>query len=124
MKPSTKCLVAVLPLIGDLYGISANFPDDKSCYGLNENVYYGTPHGDGPQYGSDGGDQYGYGPGQETSCKDLLVLQVGVGSAVSTSLARQIENAVDRPDRVEGAGVAALESHLARPVVVDPVLVA
>ena len=51
-----------------------------------------------------------------------LVLQVGVGSAVSASLARQIENAVDCPDRVEGAGVAALERHLARPVVVDPVL--
>ena len=55
---------------------------------------------------------------------DFLVLQVGVGSAVSASLARQIENAVDCPDRVEGAGVAALERHLARPVVVDPVLVA
>ena len=56
--------------------------------------------------------------------EDFLVLQVGVGSAVSASLARQIENAVDCPDRVEGAGVAALERHLARPVVVDPVLVA
>ena len=54
----------------------------------------------------------------------LLVLQVGVGSAVSASLARQIENAVDCPNRVEGAGVAALERHLARPVVVDPVVVA
>jgi len=54
----------------------------------------------------------------------FLVLKVGVGSAVSASLARQIENAVDCPDRVEGAGVAALERHLARPVVVDPVLVA
>ena len=53
-----------------------------------------------------------------------LVLQVGVGSAVSASIARQIENAVDWPDRVEGAGVAVLERHLARPVVVDPVLVA
>ena len=51
--------------------------------------------------------------------EDFLVLQVGVGSAVSASLARQIENAVDWPDRVEGAGVAALERHLARPVVVD-----
>src|SRR5215470_2685570 len=56
--------------------------------------------------------------------EDFLVLQVGVGSAVSASLARQIENAVDCPDRVEGAGVAALERHLARPVVVDPVLIA
>ena len=56
--------------------------------------------------------------------EDFLVLQVGVGSAVSASLARQIENAVDWPDRVEGAGVAALERHLARPVVVDPALVA
>jgi|SRR5580692_8401570 hypothetical protein len=56
--------------------------------------------------------------------EDFLVLQIGVGSAVSASLARQIENAVDCPDRVEGAGVAALERHLARPVVVDPVLVA
>ena len=56
--------------------------------------------------------------------EDFLVLQVGVGSAVSASFARQIENAVDYPDRVEGAGVAALERHLAGPVVVDPVLVA
>ena len=56
--------------------------------------------------------------------EDFLVLQVGVGSAVSASLARQIESAVDWPDRVEGAGVAALERHFARPVVVDPVLVA
>ena len=56
--------------------------------------------------------------------EDFLVLQVGVGSAVSASIARQIESAVDWPDRVEGAGVAALERHLARPVVVDPVLVA
>jgi hypothetical protein len=38
--------------------------------------------------------------------EDFLVLQVGVGSAVSASLARQIENAIDCP------------------VVVDPVLVA
>ena len=43
-------------------------------------------------------------------------------STDDTSLARQIESAVDWPDRVEGAGVAALERHLARPVVVDPVL--
>jgi hypothetical protein len=56
--------------------------------------------------------------------EDFLVLQVGVGSAVSASPARQIESAVDWPDRVEGAGVAALERHLARPVVVDPILVA
>jgi hypothetical protein len=56
--------------------------------------------------------------------EDFLVLQVGVGSAVSASLARQIENAIDWPERVEGAGVAALERHLAGPVVVDPVLVA
>ena len=55
--------------------------------------------------------------------EDFLVLQIGVGSAVSASLARQIENAVDWPDRVEGAGVAALERPLARPVVADPVLV-
>src|SRR5712664_3374262 len=62
--------------------------------------------------------------GNRREFEDFLVLQVGVGSAVSASLARQIENAVDWPDRVEGAGVAALERHLARPVVVDPVLVA
>src|SRR5262249_25478620 len=63
-------------------------------------------------------------PCRSKSAKVVLVLQVGVGSAVSASLARQIENAVDCPDRVEGAGVAALERHLARPVVVDPVLIA
>src|SRR5256885_17110917 len=56
--------------------------------------------------------------------EDFLVLQVGGGSAVSASLARPIENAVDCPGRVEGAGVAALERHLARPVVVDPFLAA
>src|SRR6266851_3188759 len=61
---------------------------------------------------------------KQATFEDFLVLQVGVGSAVSASLARQIENAVDCPDRVEGTGVAALERHLARPVVVDPVLIA
>ena len=55
--------------------------------------------------------------------EDFLVLQVGVGSAVSSPLARQIENAVDCPNRVEGTGVAALERTLARPMVTDPVLV-
>src|SRR5271165_5455503 len=34
----------------------------------------------------------------------FLVLQVGVGSTVSASLAYQIENAKDRPDGVNGAG--------------------
>src|SRR5215831_14247526 len=63
-------------------------------------------------------------PDGNPECRLDLILQVGVGSAVSASLARQIESAVDWPDRVEGAGVAALERHLARPVVVDPVLVA
>jgi hypothetical protein len=62
--------------------------------------------------------------GNEREFEDFLILQVGVGSAVSASLARQIKNAVDCPDRVEGAGVAALECHFARPVVVDPVLIA
>src|SRR5260221_14473633 len=55
---------------------------------------------------------------------DFLVLQVGVGSGLSASLARQIENAEDWPDRVEGTCVAALERQLARPVVMDPVLAA
>jgi hypothetical protein len=54
----------------------------------------------------------------------LLVLQRGVGSRVSASFRRQIESAPDRPDRVEGAGASAGEHQLARPPVVDPVLVA
>jgi hypothetical protein len=49
---------------------------------------------------------------------------LGVGSVISAPVAREIENAVDYPDRVEGAAVAALERHLARPVMVDPVIVA
>src|ERR671937_3126406 len=44
--------------------------------------------------------------GNRARNRGLLVLQVGVGSAVSAPLARQIENAVDCPDRIEGAGVA------------------
>jgi opacity protein-like surface antigen len=64
MKSSTRCLVAVLLLIGAAFAASAQtFPDHKSCYGAGERGYYGTPYGDGPQYGSGGGDQYGYGPG-------------------------------------------------------------
>jgi len=43
--------------------------------------------------------------------EDFLVLYAGVRTAVSASLARQIENAVNCPDRVEGAAVAALERH-------------
>ena len=62
--------------------------------------------------------------GKQATFEDFLVLQVGVGSDVSASLAYQIENAKDWPDRVEGAGAAALEHVLARPVVADPVLVA
>ena len=62
--------------------------------------------------------------GMGASIDSRLILEVGVGSAVSASLARQIESALDWPDRVEGASVAALERHFARPVVVDPVLVA
>jgi hypothetical protein len=30
---------------------------------LGPTGHYGTPYGPGPQYGSAGGDQYGYGPG-------------------------------------------------------------
>jgi hypothetical protein len=30
---------------------------------LGATGHYGTPYGPGPQYGSAGGDQYGYGPG-------------------------------------------------------------
>jgi len=51
-------------------------------------------------------------------------MQAGVGSDISASLACQIENAKDWPDRVEGAGAAALEHVVARPVVADPVVVA
>ena len=47
--------------------------------------------------------------------EDILILQVGVGCGLSPSLAGQIEDGEDWPDRVEGAGVAALERQLARP---------
>src|SRR5260370_16503900 len=54
--------------------------------------------------------------------EDFLVLQVGVGSAVSASLARQLENAVDWPDRAEGAGAPPLELHPPPPALLAPVL--
>lgn len=35
----------------------------RYAYGPKARGYYGTPYGPGPQFGSGGGDQYGYGPG-------------------------------------------------------------
>src|ERR1700747_1990775 len=61
---------------------------------------------------------------KQARIRGLLVLQVGIGGAISTPLARQIENAVDCPNRGEGAGGAALEYPLACPVVADPALIA
>jgi len=62
VKPIAKFVTATLLLIGCASTASA-----QGClsYGdciLKQRGYYGTPYGGGPDWGSGGGDQYGYGP--------------------------------------------------------------
>ena len=62
MRLSVRYMTAVLLLIG-----SASTASAQSCWYYGEcnlklRGYYGTPYDGGPQYGSGGGDQYGYGP--------------------------------------------------------------
>jgi len=75
-KPSSKLLVAVLLLIATAsYAAAQSYLTHAGCYGLKGRGYYGTPYDGGPQFGSGGGDQYGYGPAysyarQAPSCID------------------------------------------------------
>ena len=62
MSVPSKCIAAVLLLIGAATTASAQSYWYNGDYGLKQRGYYGTPYGAGPQYGSGGGDQYGYGP--------------------------------------------------------------
>ncbi|MGC1234377.1 MAG: hypothetical protein WA838_06875 [Xanthobacteraceae bacterium] len=62
MKLPTKCLVAAVLLISAVYSASAQTYWTYGDYDLRARGYYGTPYDGGPQYGSGGGDQYGYGP--------------------------------------------------------------
>ena len=57
-----KCLVAAVLLISAVSGASAQTYWTYGDYDLRARGYYGTPYDGGPQYGSGGGDQYGYGP--------------------------------------------------------------
>jgi len=62
MRLSVRYMTAVLLLIG-----SASTASAQSCWYYGEcnlklRGYYGTPYDGGPQCGSGGGDQYGYGP--------------------------------------------------------------
>ena len=62
MELSTKLLIAALLLIGATSAASAQTYWTYGGCSLKERGYYGTPYDGGPQYGSGGGDQYGYGP--------------------------------------------------------------
>jgi hypothetical protein len=78
----TKCLIAVLLLIGAASTASAQYLPYKGCSSLRERGYYGTPTGGGPQYDYGGGDQYGYGPGysyapQAPPCHSRVTSRVG-----------------------------------------------
>jgi hypothetical protein len=83
MKLSKKLFIAALLLIGAASAAAAqSYRTYGVCYGLKERGYYGTPYDGGPQYGSGGGDQYGYGPAysyarQAPNCIDLGTSLVG-----------------------------------------------
>ena len=62
MKPLMRCLAAVGLLISGVSTASAQTYWSCGDYDLRARGYYGTPYDGGPQYGSGGGDQYGYGP--------------------------------------------------------------
>ena len=62
MKPSARFVTAALLLIGSASAASAQNCWNYVDCSLKQRGYYGTPYGDGPQFGSGGGDQYGYGP--------------------------------------------------------------
>ncbi len=62
VKLSAKFIYAVLLLIGCACTASAQSYWHNGDYTLKQRGYYGTPYGGGPEYGSGGGDQYGYGP--------------------------------------------------------------
>jgi opacity protein-like surface antigen len=75
MKLSKKLLITALSLIGAASAAAAQSYRTYGGCGLKERGYYGTPYDGGPQYGSGGGDQYGYGPAysyarQAPSCSD------------------------------------------------------
>jgi hypothetical protein len=61
VSPSSFLAVALL-LVGGASPASAQSYWYNGDYGLKQRGYYGTPYGAGPQYGSGGGDQFGYGP--------------------------------------------------------------
>jgi hypothetical protein len=83
MKLSEKLLIAALLLIGTASAAAAqSYRTYGGCYSLKERGYYGTPYGGGPQWGSGGGDQYGYGPAysyarQAPDCVDPGTSRIG-----------------------------------------------
>ncbi len=62
VKLSAKFIYAALLLIGCASTALAQSYWYNGDYNLKQRGYYGTPYDGGPQYGSGGGDQYGYGP--------------------------------------------------------------
>ncbi len=57
-----KCLLAAVLLISTVSAVSAQTRYGAYPCNAKARGYYGTPYDGGPQYGSGGGDQYGYGP--------------------------------------------------------------
>ena len=75
MKLPKKLFIAALLLMGTAFAAAAQTIWTYGGCSLKEKGYYGTPYDGGPQYGSGGGDQYGYGPAysyarQAPSCSD------------------------------------------------------
>jgi hypothetical protein len=62
MKWPMRALTAAVLLISAVSAASAQTYWGYGPCGPKASGYYGTPYDGGPQYGSGGGDQYGYGP--------------------------------------------------------------
>ena len=62
MKLPKKLFIAALLLMGTAFAAAAQTIWTYGGCSLKEKGYYGTPYDGGPQYGSGGGDQFGYGP--------------------------------------------------------------
>jgi hypothetical protein len=62
MKPFAKFMATAVLLISGASAASAQGCWNYRDCNLKLRGYYGTPYGGGPEWGSGGGDQYGYGP--------------------------------------------------------------
>ena len=76
MKLAMKGLCSALLLTATASAASAQTDWYYYEYGPMARGYYGTPYGGGPQYGSGGGDQFGYGRAKAIHAKRHPVITV------------------------------------------------